>query len=66
MNNKVGKCNSCGDISEVLSYNGSNSCRKCLGMDRKGVSRNNIIKEIESIGNGKLRRDRKRGWKTSR
>ena len=59
---KVGKCQSCGDITALLSYNGSDSCSKCLGMDRKGVSRNDIIKEIRSIQNGRLRKS----WKTDR
>lgn len=41
------KCSSCGKISELLRYNGNWSCRECLGMDRRGVSRDHIIKTIE-------------------
>jgi len=41
-----GKCESCGDVVELYSYNNARTCSKCLSMDRRGVSRKEILRRI--------------------
>ena len=60
---KLGKCDCCGDVERVWDYNGSNSCKKCLGMDWQGVSRKEILEEIVGDNNGNRLR---RNWKKDR
>jgi hypothetical protein len=40
-----GKCSSCGDYTEIYEYNKAKSCANCLGMDRRGITRLNILKK---------------------
>jgi len=59
-----GKCQSCGDIDLLYSYNNANTCSECLGMDRRGVSRERILK-----GNLGKRNDEsklRKPWKSRR
>ncbi len=57
-----GKCNSCGDYTELYEYNKSKTCAKCLGMDRRGDFRVSIFKK--NIGNRdeQIRRTGKKRW----
>jgi hypothetical protein len=57
-----GKCNSCGDYTELYEYNKSKSCAVCLGMDRRGVSRPGILKRNVGKRNEQIRRVRKKRW----
>jgi hypothetical protein len=65
---KIGKCQSCGDDKvRIRRYNNSESCDFCLSMDRRGVGREEILKEIEGkekYGN-QLRRNRPKNRKIS-
>jgi len=56
-----GKCLSCGDYTELYEYNKSKTCEVCLGMDRRGVSRKNILDKNTGKKN-ELRRTRKKRW----
>ena len=57
-----GKCNSCGDYAELYEYNKSKSCAVCLGMDRRGVSRPEILKRATGKKNEQIRGTRKKRW----
>lgn len=63
---KQGKCDSCGDITTLHSYNGSNSCKHCLSMDSRGVGRRDILKSVLNANNDKLRRNRSKNRKAGR
>lgn len=56
-----GKCQSCGDYTEVYEYNKAKSCANCLGMDRRGITRLNILRRNTGKKN-ELRRSRKKRW----
>jgi hypothetical protein len=56
-----GKCLSCGDYTELYDYNKSKTCATCLGMDRRGISREEILKRNTGKKN-ELRRSRKKRW----
>ena len=56
-----GKCSSCGDYTEVYEYNKAKSCANCLGMDRRGITRLNILKKNTGKKDG-LRKSRKKRW----
>lgn len=56
-----GKCSSCGDYTEVYEYNKAKSCANCLGMDRRGVTRLDILRRNTGKKN-ELRRSRKKRW----
>lgn len=56
-----GKCSSCGDYTEVYEYNKAKSCANCLGMDRRGVTRLDILRRNTGKKN-ELRRPRKKRW----
>jgi hypothetical protein len=58
---KRGRCDSCGDIADLYEYNKSMTCGQCLGMDRRGVSRESILRK-NSKNDGELRRSRKKRW----
>jgi hypothetical protein len=53
---ETGKCNSCGDYTEVYEYNRSKSCAACLGMDRRGITRHTILNR--NIGKDNERKTR--------
>lgn len=55
------KCSSCGDYTEVYEYNKAKSCANCLGMDRRGVTRLDILRRNTGKKN-ELRRSRKKRW----
>ena len=57
-----GKCSSCGDYAELYEYNKSKSCAVCLGMDRRGVSRPEILKRATGKKNEQVRGTRKKRW----
>ena len=58
-----GKCESCGDIVELYIYNNARTCSGCLGMDRRGVSRKEVLhKNIGKNDEIKLRKP----WKKRR
>lgn len=57
-----GKCNSCGDYAELYEYNKSKSCAVCLGMDRRGITRSEVVKIITGKNNEQIRRVRKKRW----
>ncbi len=58
-----GKCNSCGDYAELYEYNKSKSCAVCLGMDRRGISRPEILKRATGKKNEQqIRRTGKKRW----
>ncbi len=59
---EIGKCSSCGDKAELYSYNGSKSCATCLGMDRRGVSRLEILNKNTGKKNEQIRRVGKKRW----
>ena len=56
-----GKCSSCGDYTEVYEYNKAKSCANCLGMDRRGVTRLDILRRNTGKKDG-LRKSRKKRW----
>ena len=56
-----GKCSSCGDYTEIYEYNKAKSCANCLGMDRRGITRLNILKKNTGKKDG-LRKSRKKRW----
>jgi len=56
-----GKCQSCGDYTEVYEYNKAKSCANCLGMDRRGITRLNILRRNTGKKDG-LRKSRKKRW----
>jgi hypothetical protein len=56
-----GKCSSCGDYTEVYEYNKAKSCANCLGMDRRGITRLDILRRNTGKKN-ELRRSRKKRW----
>ncbi len=56
-----GKCQSCGDYTEVYEYNKAKSCASCLGMDRRGITRLNILRRNTGKKDG-LRKSRKKRW----
>jgi len=55
------KCSSCGDYTEVYEYNKAKSCANCLGMDRRGVTRLDILRRNTGKKDG-LRKSRKKRW----
>ena len=55
------KCSSCGDYTEVYEYNKAKSCANCLGMDRRGITRLDILRRNTGKKN-ELRRSRKKRW----
>ncbi len=57
-----GKCNSCGDYTELYEYNKSKTCARCLGMDRRGEFRADIFKRNTGSKNEQVRRARKKRW----
>ena len=57
-----GKCNSCGDYAELYEYNKSKSCAVCLGMDRRGISRPEILKRTTGKKDEQVRRTGKKRW----
>jgi hypothetical protein len=58
-----GKCHSCGDYAELYEYNKSKSCAVCLSMDRRGVSRSEILKRAIGKKNEQhVRRTGKKRW----
>ena len=57
-----GKCSSCGDYAELYYYNKSKSCAVCLGMDRRGISRPEILNRNIGKKNEQIRRTRKKRW----
>ena len=56
-----GKCSSCGDYTEVYEYNKAKSCDNCLGMDRRGITRLDILRRNTGKKDG-LRKSRKKRW----
>lgn len=56
-----GKCSSCGDYTEIYEYNKAKSCANCLGMDRRGITRLDILRRNTGKKN-ELRRSRKKRW----
>lgn len=63
---KIGKCNSCGDDKcRLHHYNGSDSCYSCLGMDKRGIARLEILKEVLGGYKNKLRRNRENNRRSS-
>jgi hypothetical protein len=56
-----GKCSSCGDYTEVYEYNKAKSCANCLGMDRRGITRLDILRRNTGKKDG-LRKSRKKRW----
>jgi hypothetical protein len=56
-----GKCSSCGDYTEVYEYNKAKSCSNCLGMDRRGITRLDILRRNTGKKDG-LRKSRKKRW----
>jgi L-fucose isomerase-like protein len=56
-----GKCESCGDMAELYIYNNARTCSECLGMDRRGVKRAEILKRNtgKKYDKSELRRSRK-------
>jgi len=60
---EIGKCSSCGDKAELYTYNGSKSCAACLGMDRRGITRPEILKRTTGKKNEQqIRRTGKKRW----
>ena len=57
-----GKCGSCGDYTEIYEYNKAKSCANCLGMDRRGITRLNILKKNTGKKNEQIRGTRKKRW----
>ena len=58
-----GKCNSCGDYTELYEYNKSKTCARCLGMDRRGAFRTDIFKKNTGKRNEQqIRRTGKKRW----
>ena len=55
------KCSSCGDYTEVYEYNKAKSCSNCLGMDRRGITRLDILRRNTGKKDG-LRKSRKKRW----
>lgn len=55
------KCSSCGDYTEVYEYNKAKSCANCLGMDRRGITRLDILRRNTGKKDG-LRKSRKKRW----
>lgn len=60
MEQKKNKCQSCGDFTDVIRYNGNYSCKRCLGMDKSGVARDRIVNNIEGKHNDRIRGNRKK------
>jgi len=56
-----GKCNSCGDYSELYDYNRAKTCGSCLSMDRRGVSRPEILTRNTGEKH-EIRRTREKRW----
>ena len=56
-----GKCQSCGDYTEVYEYNKAKNCVKCLDMDRKGITRLNILRRNTGKNDG-LQKKKKKRW----
>lgn len=56
-----GKCSSCGDYTEIYEYNKAKSCANCLGMDRRGITRLDILRRNTGKKDG-LRKSRKKRW----
>jgi hypothetical protein len=55
-----GRCQSCGDVTELYVYNNARTCGDCLGMDRRGVSRKEILRRNTGNKNDKSRQDVRR------
>jgi len=60
---EIGKCQVCGDKSELYDYNQTKTCASCLGMDVRGVKRQRILnKNIGKRNEQQIRRVRKKRW----
>ena len=59
-----GKCESCGDITELYIHNTARTCSNCLSMDRRGVSREGILQKIIGKKDDKYRL--REAWKSRR
>jgi len=58
----IEKCNSCGEVAKLITYNGNKACMNCLSMDKKGIPRDFIKERIEAYikfqSSGKRRFDK--------
>lgn len=54
------RCQSCGDIQTLYTYNRSKVCKRCLGSDWKGIFRQEIFDKNTGKFKNELRRNRKR------
>lgn len=62
----LGKCAVCGEFKRLIHYNGNSSCAGCLSMDKRGISRMEILDIIQGKGYDKPRRNWKKHRRSSR
>lgn len=43
---KYGRCDCCGDMTEVITYNDNESCKHCLSLNKQGKPQEEIIERI--------------------
>ena len=63
-NNKIARCDSCGNVNSCKKYNNANLCIACLRMDSGGVPRNSngriLPSNISELHSGFTSKPRKR------